>query len=86
MILPHPPSLPRHGPGILTSLSEQELGKPIGSDAQEQKNTYVSLCGMGVCAQRIERLSAYAKQLLRENFVDTAFLCELVDSLAERTN
>ncbi|MBR3293531.1 MAG: polyprenyl synthetase family protein [Oscillospiraceae bacterium] len=66
--------------------SEQELGKPIGSDAQEQKNTYVSLCGMDVCAQRIERLSAYAKQLLRENFVDTAFLCELVDSLAERTN
>ena len=64
--------------------TEEELGKPIGSDAQERKNTYAALCGMDVCVQRIARLSECAKQLLRENFSDTAFLCELVDSMAVR--
>ena len=64
----------------------EELGKPIGSDRQEQKNTYVRLCGMERCAARIEKLTEAAKTALREGFGDTAFLEELADSLAVRTN
>ncbi len=66
--------------------SEQELGKPIGSDAQEKKNTYMALFGAERCAQMIEKLTARAKDVLREAFEDTAFLCALADSLAVRTN
>ena len=64
----------------------EELGKPIGSDRQEQKNTYVRLCGMERCAARIAKLTEAAKTALREGFCDTAFLEELADSLAVRTN
>ena len=66
--------------------NEQELGKPIGSDAQEQKNTYMAIYGAERCAQMIEKLTARAKEVLREAFEDTAFLCDLADSMAFRTN
>ena len=66
--------------------NEQELGKPIGSDAQEQKNTYMAIYGAERCTQMIEKLTARAKDVLREAFEDTAFLCDLADSMAFRTN
>ena len=66
--------------------NEQELGKPIGSDAEEKKNTYMAICGAERCAQMIERLTAWAKTALSEAFEDTAFLCALADSMAVRTN
>ena len=66
--------------------SEQELGKPIGSDAEEKKNTYMAICGAERCTQMIEKLTAWAKTALSEAFEDTAFLCALADSMAVRTN
>ena len=66
--------------------NEQELGKPIGSDAEEKKNTYMAICGAERCAQMIEKLTAWAKTALIEAFEDTAFLCALADSMAVRTN
>lgn len=66
--------------------SEGELGKPIGSDAQEMKNTYMALFGAERCAAMIDRLTARAKEALRGAFDDTAFLCALADSMAVRTN
>ena len=66
--------------------NEQELGKPIGSDAEEKKNTYMAICGAERCAQMIEKLTAWAKTALSEAFEDTAFLCALADSMAVRTN
>ena len=64
--------------------TEQELGKPIGSDRQEEKNTYMALLGEKGCAEKIEVLTAYAKQIITAEFADAAFLCSLADSLAQR--
>ena len=66
--------------------TEEELGKPIGSDAQQGKNTYAALYGAKKCEHMIAKLTAYAKESLRERFADTAFLEELADSLAVRRN
>lgn len=62
----------------------EELGKPIGSDAQENKNTYMALMGEEGCHKTIENLTAFAKSVLDEAFDDTAFLHELADVLATR--
>ena len=65
------------------STSEQ-LGKPIGSDAQEHKNTYMALYGADRCMKMIEKLTEVAKAALNEAFDDTAFLCDLADSMVTR--
>lgn len=64
----------------------EELGKPIGSDSQESKNTYMVLMGEDGCCQTVASLTAFAKNILGEAFEDTAFLCALADSLADRKN
>ena len=64
----------------------EELGKPIGSDSQENKNTYMVLMGEEGCRQTVARLTDFAKNVLGEAFEDTAFLRAMADSLADRTN
>lgn len=66
--------------------TEKELGKPIGSDRQEQKNTYMALLGEVRCADMVEKLTSHAKAVLSDSFSDCAFLCALADSLALRRN
>lgn len=66
--------------------TEAELGKPIGSDAQEKKNTYMALYGEEKCADLVNSLTEQAKDALREAFEDTAFLDALADSMAVRKN
>ena len=64
--------------------TEEELGKPIGSDAQECKNTYMALYGQEECARMVNKLTDYAKSALNGVFADTGFLYSLADSLALR--
>lgn len=64
----------------------EELGKPVGSDEQECKNTYMKLLGEDGCKETVKRLTGFAKDVLTEAFDDTAFLRDFADSLAERIN
>ena len=62
----------------------EELGKPIGSDAEEHKNTFMTLLGEEECRRLVKKLTDEAKNILQSCFDDTAFLCDLADTLAER--
>ncbi|MDY5612871.1 polyprenyl synthetase family protein [Dysosmobacter sp.] len=60
-----------------------EFGKPIGSDKEEGKVTYVDLLGLEACDRKVLDCTEKAKAAVRT--LDTeGFLAELADSLAER--
>ena len=46
--------------------SEEELGKPIGSDEKNNKTTYVTLEGIEKAGNEVQRLTDEAVELLRE--------------------
>lgn len=63
--------------------SAEELGKAVGTD--EQKNTFVRLYGLEKCENLVETYTNKALELLNA-FHDTAYLCELANSLTTRRN
>lgn len=63
--------------------SVDTFGKPIGSDTQEGKTTFVDLLGMDGCAAAVWKETEDAKHAL-DAWTDTAFLCHLADQLANR--
>lgn len=65
--------------------SEQELGKPIGSDEKNNKETYVTLAGLEAAKEQVESLSKEAVSLLEQIPGEHAFLDELILSLIHRT-
>ena len=65
---------------------EAVLGKPIGSDADNQKSTYPSLLGLDACKQMVHDLSRQAVEALEGAFEDTGILVPLAWSLAERVS
>ncbi len=66
--------------------TENELGKPVGSDVKEKKNTYMALLGERACEETVNRLTVAAKDALRPAFEETRFLEDLADSLATRNH
>ncbi len=73
---------------ILDATSTTEtLGKPVGSDASNDKSTYWFLLGPEACKRRVEEETALSKAALeRVNWPgDTAFLSWLADKLAQRS-
>lgn len=62
----------------------EELGKPVGSDEKNGKNTYVSLAGIERAQEKVERDSREAVDIIREMPGDTEFLTALVNSLLKR--
>ena len=63
-----------------------ELGKPIGSDREENKNTYMALLGQDACEREVRRLTDEAIEVLRGAFDDTDFLESFARHLAGRKN
>lgn len=72
---------------ILDTISTpEELGKDVGSDADNDKTTYVALLGVEACERRILEYTDQAKDALETAHWPggTAFLRELADRLARR--
>ncbi len=64
---------------------EEVLGKPVGSDAQSDKNTFVTLLGLDGARLELSRLTQEAKAALA-SFEHADFLLEMADYLFEREN
>ena len=64
--------------------SEEELGKPIGSDKVQGKSTYVSLLGLEKSAKMAAEYSAKAKAALAPFGKKAEFLLALTDYLTDR--
>lgn len=61
-----------------------ELGKPVGSDAQNRKQTYVTLKGLEQARTDMEALSAEAVKILEDLGGGNGFLKQLVLELIHR--
>ena len=64
----------------------EELGKPIGSDADNGKTTFATLYGLDRCRELVEEHTELAKGSISGAFDRPEFLCALADSLAKRKN
>lgn len=64
--------------------TQEELGKPIGSDEKNNKSTYVSLYGMDNAKDKVKKLSEEAKDILKNLGFADSFLSELFEYLIYR--
>ncbi|MBR2714759.1 MAG: polyprenyl synthetase family protein [Ruminococcus sp.] len=69
----------------VTATSEQ-LGKPVGSDSENNKSTYVSLLGIEKCRELVAKLTDDAINALSVFDADTKALSDLAIGLANRSN
>lgn len=66
--------------------SNEELGKPVGSDKENSKSTYVSLLGIEKCRSLVNELTEEAVKALDVFSGDTSNLKEFAYQLANRNN
>lgn len=64
--------------------SSEELGKPVGSDAQNRKQTYVTWKGLEQARADVEELSREALNILERLGPENGFLKQLVEELIHR--
>lgn len=62
----------------------EELGKPVGSDAQNHKQTYVTLKGLEQAVTDVEKLSGEAIAILEGLEGNSEFLTDLIMELINR--
>ena len=66
--------------------TQEEIGKPIGSDAKNEKVTWVSMYGLENAEREVETLSEDAVRLLETLPNENLFLKQLLLSLTGRTH
>ncbi len=66
--------------------SSEVLGKPVGSDGENEKSTYVSLLGLEKSQAMADELTEKAKAALSAFGDEKEFLLMLADMLADRKN
>lgn len=64
--------------------TDEELGKPVGSDLENNKTTYVSLFGIEKCRQMVDELTDEAIKALNSFDDDSTALKNIALSLANR--
>lgn len=64
---------------------EEKLGKPVGSDKDNNKTTYVDLVGLNKAADDVEKLTSMAIKEL-DKFDNNDFMCALAKYLVNREN
>ena len=67
----------------ITSTSE-ELGKPVGSDEENEKSTYPALLGMEKSVQLVDELTVEAVDALKIFGDDSSFLADYAVRLSRR--
>ena len=65
--------------------TQEELGKPIGSDEENEKTTFVSLLGIPACEKMIDKETQKAIEAIEGKFANTEFLTWLARVLSKRT-
>ena len=65
--------------------SVEKLGKPVGSDFDNDKTTYVTLVGTDKAQKDVSTLTDKAVEIL-ENFDDNDFMITLSQYLVDREN
>ena len=64
---------------------EAELGKPVGSDSENGKSTFITLYGMEESKRQVEMLTKEANSLLKANFGEKAdFIIDYTTQLSKR--
>lgn len=63
---------------------EQEIGKPVGSDEKNNKQTYVTLHSLKKAKQSVEQLSNEAISIVKEYGENAEFLIQLIQELIHR--
>ena len=66
--------------------TDEELGKPVGSDAENQKSTFVSLLGIEKCRALVDSYTNQALSALDAFDGDTSMLKSYALALAQRKN
>ena len=64
----------------------EALGKPVGSDASNQKTTFLTMYGLARCRELVDAHTQAAKEAVIQAFPNSQFLCQMADWLAGRSH